>query len=82
MDKYLKLSCCRHEKKIPDSELAESKFPYKDSPLAYVPEELEVQASFGQEELVVLLEPHLAHGRVLEEMSNSSYVLALPKAFD
>lgn len=37
----------------------------------HAPEELEVQASFGQEELVVLLEPHLAHGRVLEEMRYS-----------
>lgn len=37
----------------------------------HAPEELKVQASFGQEELVVLLKPHLAHGRVLQDMSYS-----------
>lgn len=31
----------------------------------YSPEELKIQARLGQEELVILLEPHLAHGGVL-----------------
>lgn len=39
----------------------------------YWPEELEVQARLGQEELVILLEPHLAHGSVLEEMNTDTY---------
>jgi len=30
------------------------------------PEELKVQAGLGQEELVILLKPHLAHGSVLQ----------------
>lgn len=34
----------------------------------YSPEELKVQASLGEEEFVILLEPHLAHSSVLEEM--------------
>lgn len=39
----------------------------------YTPEELEVQACLGQEEFVILLEPHLAHGSVLEENTASSH---------
>lgn len=37
--------------------------------ICHAPEELEVQASLGQEKLVILLEPHLAHSSVLEERS-------------
>ena len=32
-----------------------------------LPEELKVQAGFGQEELIILFEPHLAHGSVLKK---------------
>lgn len=39
--------------------------------VSFIPEELEVQACFGQEELVILLEPHLAHSSVLEEMKTT-----------
>lgn len=39
--------------------------------VCYAPEELKVQACFGQEELVILLEPHLAHSSVLEEMNTT-----------
>lgn len=38
---------------------------------SYTPEELKVQACLGQEELVILLEPHLAHSSVLEEMKST-----------
>lgn len=35
--------------------------------IKHSPEELKVQASLGEEEFVILLEPHLAHSSVLEE---------------
>lgn len=61
------------------SEVAQTNFPTQDRRtlaalasrlllfISYWPEELKVQTRFGQEELVVLLEPHLAHGGVLKE---------------
>lgn len=42
--------------------------PTQPSPsLADLPEELKVQTGFGQEELVVLLEPDFTHSSVLEQ---------------
>ena len=37
-----------------------------------LPEELKVQAGFGQEELIILFEPHLAHGSVLKKTQQNN----------
>lgn len=47
---------------------------YQRLTVSYTPEELKVQAGLGQEELIVLLEPHLAHSSVLEEMNSSFHI--------
>lgn len=41
------------------------------------PEELKVQACLGQEELIILLEPHLAHSSVLEEMNTQAAFIVI-----
>lgn len=50
-----------------DTELGKVKDYIQRFTIGHAPEKLEVQASFGQEELVVLLEPNLAHGCVLQK---------------
>lgn len=71
---------CIRKSPASDTEAGKVKVYMQRFIIVYAPEELEVQASFGQEELVVLLKPHLAHGRVLQEIVTVWVIIFSPSA--